>query len=229
MHSSLPTLKMTPIRKWHSRIAGKVLILVLLLGMTAGCVTEDVEDIPAFTQSAHKSIPSQTAAAPTATILPSPTHTQPPALRPTSTNIPSPIATYRPLNGEILDDQRGDPSDFLGELSVDNGTANDGLVVIAWADGAALVAFYVRAESTFTLTGIPDGNYWVYVASGQNWDETTHQMVTVLNYERFDDMFLFETDASSYTTWSITLHPVPEGQANTEPVDPADFPVLGGT
>jgi hypothetical protein len=91
-----------------------------------------------------------------------------------------------------------------------------------------VIAFYVRAESSFTLTGIPDGEYWVYIASGYGWDETTHQMAEPIDYERFDDTFPYETDVTSYTVWSITLHPVPEGQANTEPVDPADFPDLGG-
>ena len=139
-----------------------------------------------------------------------------------------PIGTYRPVNGAILDDQRGNTTDLLGELEVDNGTADDGLVVISHFDGSPVVAFYVRAESSFTLTGIPDGDFWVYIAMGSGWDENTRQITEPVSMERFDETFPYETDATSYTIWSITLHPVPEGQANTIPIDPADFPDLGG-
>ena len=302
MHLSCLKFSRIATKKNLGLMIWKGLTLLLLVGVTAGCVTESLEDFPLATQGVTESVPVQIAAVPTETQLPPPTNTLPPTLRPTSENPPAtlpdavvkaaslevydgpseanertgslsvgvelkvtgqfydcawlkviapdgsegwvnadpaklefnlgcsevPIGSYRPVNGAILDDQRGDGTDFLGELEVENGTTDDGLVVITQMDGSAVVAFYVRAESNFTLSGIPDGNYWVYIASGQGWDETTHQMASVVDYERFEDTFPFETDASSYTIWSITLHPVPEGQADTEPVDPADFPKLGG-
>ena len=302
MHLSFLKLSRTATQKNLGLMIRRGVSLLLMLGVTAGCVTEALEDFPLATQGVTESTPGQTVTVPTETRLPSPTNTPPPTLRPTSENLPAtlpdavvkvaslemydgpaeanertgslsadlelkvtgqfydcawlkvlapdgsegwvkadpaklefnlgcsqvPLGSYRPVNGTILDDQRGDTADFLGELEVENGTADDGLVVITQIDGSAVIAFYVRAESSFTLTGIPDGDYWVYIASGQGWDETTHQMASVVDYERFEDTFPFETDASSYTIWSITLHPVPEGQADTEPVDPADFPKLGG-
>lgn len=139
-----------------------------------------------------------------------------------------PIGSYRPLNGEILEDRRGGLAGVYGELEVDNGSSNDALVVIAKPDTSPLVAFYVRAGRQFTLAGIPDSTYSIYIATGRDWDGTTHQMAVVFTYQRFDEMFLFETSGNSYTVWSITLHAVPGGTGNTEPVDPDDFPDLGG-
>lgn len=301
MNSSFIKLRWLTAHKnlgWSTR---KWLFLFLILGMTIGCTTYELEDILATPEIASQVAPTQTEVVLPASPLP-PTSTPRPAPSATPTEVPVimpdaivkaasldvydgpstanertsslsmgqelkitgqydscawlkgmaadgsegwvnadpanlefnlgcsevPTGTYRPVNGAILDDQRGNTANFLGELEVENGTADDGLVVITQMDDSAVVAFYVRAESSFTLTGIPDGDYWVYIASGQGWNETTHQMASVVDYERFEDMFPFETDASSYTIWSITLHPVPEGQAETEPVDPADFPDLGG-
>lgn len=302
MKSSFLTSILLTVCKNIRGIALLSLILMPLLGLTAGCVPYELEDILASPEITSEVAPTHSAVVPTASPIP-PTSTPLPAPSATSTNVPVvvpdavvkatslnvydgpslfndrmgslvlgqelkitgqydncawlkgstadgsegwvnadpadlefnlecsevPIGTYRPVNGTILNDQRGNTANFLGELEVDNGTADDGLVVITQMDGSVVIAFYVRAKSSFTLTGIPDDNYWVYVANGQGWDESTHQMATVLSYERFEDTFPYETDATSYTIWSITLHPVPEGQADTEPVDQADFPELGGS
>lgn len=138
-----------------------------------------------------------------------------------------PLGAYRPLNGAVLVDQRGSTAGALGELSVENGTQDDGLVVLTYLDETPLLAFYVRAGQKYTLKKIPDGNYWVYLASGTGWDAAARRMERVWTYQRFEETFPFETRGNTYTIWTITLHPVEGGTGRTEPVDPESFPDLG--
>lgn len=81
-----------------------------------------------------------------------------------------------------------------------------------------------RGESV-NLQGIQDGTYYLYFSTGSGWNGE-HFTVDDRN-KRFDDAFPYETRATTYTGWSVTLHGVVGGTASASNVDPSQFPGMG--
>lgn len=118
-----------------------------------------------------------------------------------------------------------------GTLTVDNGTSDDGFVRLApSAESPAVAAGSVRAGDTLRLEGIPDGDYVVWYCTGSDWRPATHDFAVDYRCRRFEDRAHFSTRATSggwtYSTWEITLHSVPDGNAETRYADPEDLPPL---
>ena len=114
----------------------------------------------------------------------------------------------------------------LGQLKIDNGNAQDASVSIVPANSktAAMVVF-VRAKNKFTVKGLRDGTYRIYLTTGTDWDNRNKAFTTKCTFEQFDDTMKFNTTSTTYSIWSITLNPVTGGQASTSDVDPGAFPV----
>ncbi|RJL32575.1 hypothetical protein [Bailinhaonella thermotolerans] len=111
----------------------------------------------------------------------------------------------------------------LGELTVDNGNAKDAVVTLTRGKKTAFT-FYVHKKRKFKLTGIPDGNYRLFFTSGGDWDPKYRGFTRDCSFEKFDEPFPFKTTATAYDTWSITLHAVSDGKAETSEAEPDDFP-----
>ncbi len=108
-----------------------------------------------------------------------------------------------------------------GELEIDNGLSNDAVIILALTNNPkyTLMSVYVKAESSFTATGIDDGIYYVYFMTGMDWDSNTNKFTQNLIYKRFDDTF----DFTNYD-WTIGLKPRVDGNAKTTYVNEGDFP-----
>ncbi|MDW8145988.1 MAG: SH3 domain-containing protein [Roseiflexaceae bacterium] len=136
-----------------------------------------------------------------------------------------PPGTFRPMTGVL---QPGQQSDARGELTVENGTERDGIVILT-IGGAPQMSAYVRSRNSLTMRGIPDGLYQVYFSTGSEWNG--REFTVNASYRRFRDMLRFETrvsgDTITYTTWRITLHPVAGGTAPTDNVGRDNFPGVG--
>lgn len=128
---------------------------------------------------------------------------------------------YRPRTGYIkrISEGRG-----RGELKVENGTEKDAVLVLA-AGEQTLASAYVRAGASFTLDGIRDGEYVLYFATGEGWDGRT--FTEAVRRSRFEDTLPYKTTQTTYSAWTITLHPVVGGAATTESVDADEFPSVG--
>jgi uncharacterized protein YraI len=135
-----------------------------------------------------------------------------------------PAGTFRPQTGTMIVDRRTQMGD--GELRVENGTTNDGVIILTDLIEEPVVAFYMRGGSDFSLTAVPDGDYIVFFSTGQDWDGEQKQFSTVWSYERFADTLNFTTSSTQYTIWTLKLHPTVGGEGKTEPVDPDQFPSL---
>lgn len=131
-----------------------------------------------------------------------------------------PPGTFRPPTGTIQPNKQGGG---YGELTVDNGTTNDSVVILT-RDGQSIVAAYIRAQDNFTLKGIRDGTYYLYFTSGFEWNG--EEFTKSPSYQRFEEASTFTTTATTYTTWSVTLHAVVGGNASAEPVNEAVFPEI---
>jgi uncharacterized protein YgiM (DUF1202 family) len=131
-----------------------------------------------------------------------------------------PHGTYRPPTGLL----KVGPGGGLGELSVENGTANDGLAVLTTTAGQTVMAAYIRSNTTYKLSAIPDGTYRLYFSTGAGWDGDDSRFTERPRFSRFEDPFPFKTTETTYTIWNVTLQPVAGGKAESEDVNPAQFP-----
>jgi hypothetical protein len=107
-----------------------------------------------------------------------------------------------------------------GWLTITNGGTTDATVSLV-ADGAApSVTVYVGQGQTYTLEGIPDGVYQLYVTSGADWDPAARLFSRSCQFQQFD----YTTTDAEATTYTVTLTPVIGGNASMSTVDPGQFP-----
>ncbi|MFI6825421.1 hypothetical protein ACIBJE_31395 [Micromonospora sp. NPDC050187] len=110
----------------------------------------------------------------------------------------------------------------LGQLKIENGGAD---AVISIARGkTAVTRVYVRGKSTFTVRGVRDGTYQIFMTSGKDWDARSKAFSRDCDFEKFDDPLTFRTTSRTYTGWTVSLTPVVGGNASTSSVDPDQFP-----
>lgn len=152
------------------------------------------------------------------------------------------VVVVRPVryaNGRYL---RRKAAGGHGILQIKNGNNLDGVVVLtrSIAFKVPVIACYVRANSSFTVTSIPDGTYWIYYSLGSDWNTYTKGFLVCTQRSRFSTAMKFTTSkwTSSWTTsayrytqghvrytqWRITLNPVAGGNAQTAEIDPSAFP-----
>jgi hypothetical protein len=112
----------------------------------------------------------------------------------------------------------------LGELTITNGGDTDATVGLVAGQGAPLVTVYVDHGATYTLHHVPDGTYTIYVTNGDDWDAGARLFSRDCQFQQFDQTVDFTTTSSEYTTYTITLTPVADGNATESDVDPGAFP-----
>ncbi len=116
------------------------------------------------------------------------------------------------------------PLDGYGELEIDNGLDLDAVAVLATLANETVISVYIWANNKVTVTGIRDGTYKLFFMLGEDWDEAQGRFTRKVAYKVFEDVFPYTTTSTTATIWSVTLHPVPSGTAQTEYVNPEEFP-----
>ncbi len=112
----------------------------------------------------------------------------------------------------------------LGQLTITNGGAADATVGLVAGGGAPVVTVYVGKGGSYTLHHVADGTYTIYVTSGSDWDAGARLFSRGCQFQQFDQTMDFTTTSTQYTTYTITLTPVPDGNATESDVDPGSFP-----
>lgn len=119
-----------------------------------------------------------------------------------------------------------------GSLQVANGTSSDAYLKLVNSVSSKLVAaFYVKSDSTFTLKGIPDGEYQVLFVSGEDWDAKNRIFTRNTSFTLFDRSLNFVTNSRTnrrgiytrYTRYKLTLNPIVGGNATTSAIDEQQF------
>ena len=129
--------------------------------------------------------------------------------------------TSRPANGTILSSKiRGG----LGRLTIKNGLSKDGVVTLMLGRSKAF-SVYVRARSNTTVRNIKDGTYTIYFTTGSpsSFTVSKGRFTRGAAYWRFSNRLRFASPPY-YTFWTITLHPVPNGNARATQIKPGDYP-----
>lgn len=111
-----------------------------------------------------------------------------------------------------------------GQLKIENGGADSVISVVRSGSKSPVIRVYVRAKGKFTVRGVRDGTYQVFMTSGKDWDARLKAFSRDCGFSKFDDSFKFTTTSRTYTGWTITLTPVTGGNASTSGVDPEEFP-----
>jgi predicted regulator of Ras-like GTPase activity (Roadblock/LC7/MglB family) len=129
-------------------------------------------------------------------------------------------AASRPHSGTIL---YAGITGGQGKLTIHNGLSQDGVVVIVRGHSKA-IGVYVRAHASTTVQNVKDGTYTVDFTAGSLFHTCTGRFTSGASYWRFSKSLAFVTTATEYTLWTLTLQPVPNGNAPTTQISPAAFP-----
>ena len=114
-----------------------------------------------------------------------------------------------------------------GKLKIDNtGSTTDAVIGLTPVNSkAANFTVYVRAGTSYTVSGVRDGTYQIYLTSGADWDPAVPGFAFKCDFSKFADTFQFSTTRTQYTQWTITL----EGRGRRQRADRRGQPgVLAG-
>lgn len=109
-----------------------------------------------------------------------------------------------------------------GELQISNGTSYDAVAKLI-RDGASILTVYIKANSTYTMKDISDGTYWLAFVQGTDWNADIQKFNRNAHASAFDETFEFETTATQYSGWEVTLNAVAGGTAQSSDVDLSQF------
>lgn len=115
-----------------------------------------------------------------------------------------------------------------GTLQINNGTGYDAAVTLLDVDTDEVRRFvYIRAHETTRLVGISPCQGRLFFALGLNWDAATEEFLENVNYSVFEELLKFTESRTEngieWATYSVTLHPVPQGKARTRHLSREEF------
>ena len=95
----------------------------------------------------------------------------------------------------------------------------------------SIFTVYIKANSTYEINKVSDGDYKLFFNLGNNWDTKAKAFTVNSSYEVFEDSFDFTTSEyeegdyinTRYATFDVTLNPVVGGQAKTNGINAVDF------
>jgi hypothetical protein len=105
---------------------------------------------------------------------------------------------------------------------VENGLLADGVVILADQSKNPIFAFYIRANESHTVEGLPTGTFLMFFSTGERWLASANQFSRDVGYQMFEEPFEFNYG----TEWSISLHPIIGGTGKADQVGEGEFPSL---
>ncbi len=120
----------------------------------------------------------------------------------------------------------------LGELQIKNGTNLDAIAkLVNTTVSKSIFTVYIKANSTYTIKNVKDGNYKLFFNLGNDWNSQIKAFNVNSGYEVFEDLFDFTTREyeegdyirTRYSKFEVTLNPVIGGQAKTDNINAVEF------
>lgn len=132
--------------------------------------------------------------------------------------------TYISLaNGKVLS-KKSTYFNGRGELKIDNGTSLDAIAkLVNIKTNKSVITVYVKANNVYNISKITDGDYKLFFNLGNDWNDEIKAFSVNSSYEVFEEKFDYVTTESEYSTFSVTLNPVINGNAETNNVTPNEF------
>jgi len=151
--------------------------------------------------------------------------------RPLPTPVENPVpADYpEPENGFVF---KNTMSSGEGTLKISNGCNTHSVIkLIDKAKDRAVYAVFVRANSAFKITGIPNGTYRVLFAAGHGWDDLDAKFRNSAGSSEFENPLVYTTKERTtsegvlnyYHNMELTLNPVVGGNAQTKELSNSEF------
>ena len=111
-----------------------------------------------------------------------------------------------------------------GKLTIKLGTGKDAVVkLVKQGNTQASIAVYVRADSTTTVTGIPDGIYRILFARGDAYNAPHGVFALNASAAEFKESITYTTTSTTYSGWTITLNATAGDNAPTTPLPGDSF------
>jgi hypothetical protein len=146
---------------------------------------------------------------------------------PTGPQSLSPVKLKRPLNGANIVSPQGPRGP--GSLIVENGTDHDAAIKLVYDTVPIKINrfVYVRSKEKAVVGNIGQGTYLLRFSAGMDWGENCWGFFRDADHSQFADPLHFTeirtAEGTTYATYKVTLHPVPEGQAKTHTIDKSVF------
>ena len=125
----------------------------------------------------------------------------------------------------------------LSQLTIDNYSTADAVVLLADANDDVVRHSYIRRNSSYTIKGIPEGNYIMKVMMGNRWNSLKNNGRSLpkggfmdnvsFSKSSWKDEFnfypVYADEGIDYPTYSVTLHGVKNGNFQTSKSSSSDF------
>jgi hypothetical protein len=153
-----------------------------------------------------------------------------------------PIITESPYKGNQLRDGASPLDGCFGKgkyagqawINFDNSNASDAIVcLVNLSTGKTIRNEYIRAGSTYKMNNIPSGTYYLKVYYGNDWNPSLENFCGTKGAfesdthfsksDRYSDYITVENSDYSYTTGTITLYSVANGNMSTQSTSESDF------
>ena len=142
-------------------------------------------------------------------------------------NFPQPENGYSPYNEYF---GRGIYNNDSGnEFILKNSNSTDAVVLLVNAySGKKVRNEYIRKGSTFSMSGVPNGTYYLQWSSGNNW--SPNKNVGNLTGGFQEDISFAKTEnrndwmpVEGYQQWTVTLYSVTGGDVETDNISASEF------
>lgn len=147
-----------------------------------------------------------------------------------SPSVSLPANYPEPANGNVFKNILS--SGGNGKLKISNGCTSHSFVkLIDTLENKAVYVVFIRAQSDFTISNIPNGRYKLLFAAGRGWDDVDGRFREREGASAFDQPLNFTTETRteadgvySYShSMEVTLNPVVGGTAQTDSISTKEF------
>lgn len=119
-------------------------------------------------------------------------------------------------------------------IKFDNSNASDAIVSLVNVYSEKTIRNeYIKAGTSYKMSNVPTGTYYIKVYYGNDWNPTKNNFCKTLGAFDSDEHFSKSENpkdyieivngSSGYSTWTITLYSVANGNMSTQPTNESDF------
>ncbi|MCJ7444919.1 MAG: hypothetical protein MUO26_10385 [Methanotrichaceae archaeon] len=126
------------------------------------------------------------------------------------------VEAARPVNGTFIK-----PAELngYGELSIVNSLQEDSVAILTDLDNNTIFSVYIWGNKNFVnISGIEDGLYFMYFATGRDWDPELGEFLTDVGFSMMKDKLGFKTmrtsGGSSTSIVIVEIYSVSEAEQN---------------
>jgi len=118
-----------------------------------------------------------------------------------------------------------------GELSITNGMYNDAVAMLTTLENKTILSVYIRGNNdNFTISGIQDGDYYLYFTSGQGWNSSLKEFEEDADYSMLNSTLNYVTKEDKegilYTSNTLKLKVVTVPSGSTVVVTQSNVPKM---